>query len=82
MTHGLSEQHFTSHENTKNWVDSWIASKDEAFSRRGIRMLRERWKSRGKRWTILRIKHKVPFFHNKFPIFDQNDENLFVHLIK
>ncbi|KAM0729388.1 Mariner Mos1 transposase [Formica fusca] len=43
MAHGLSEQHFTSYEDTKNWVDSWIASKDEAFSRRGIRMLPERW---------------------------------------
>jgi len=43
MTHGLSEQHFTSYEDTKNWVDSWIASKDEAFFRRGIRMLPERW---------------------------------------
>ena len=42
-THGLSEQHFTSYENTKKWVDSWIASKDEAFLRRGIRMLPERW---------------------------------------
>ena len=31
MTHGLPDQHFTSYENTKNWVDSWIASKDEAF---------------------------------------------------
>ena len=28
MTHGLSEQHFTSYEDTKNWVDSWIASKE------------------------------------------------------
>jgi len=43
MTHGLSEQHFTSYEDTKNWVDSWIASKDEAFFRRGIRMLPETW---------------------------------------
>jgi len=43
MAHGLSEQHFTSYEDTKNWVDSWIASKDEAFFRRGIRMLPERW---------------------------------------
>lgn len=43
MTHGLSEQHFTSYEDIKNWVDSWIASKDEAFFRRGIRMLPERW---------------------------------------
>jgi len=39
MTHGLSEQHFTSHEDTKdtkNCIDDWIASKDEAFFRRGI----------------------------------------------
>lgn len=43
MTHGLSEQRFYSYEETKNWVDSWIASKDESFFRRGIRMLPERW---------------------------------------
>ena len=44
MTHGLSEQHFTSCENTKKWVDSGIASKVKALFRRGIRMLPERWK--------------------------------------
>ncbi|GBP21790.1 hypothetical protein EVAR_10969_1 [Eumeta japonica] len=27
-----SEQRFTSYEDTKNWVDSWIASKDKEFS--------------------------------------------------
>ena len=43
MTHGLDEQHFTSFEEAKNWVDSWIASKDEEFFKRGIRMLLERW---------------------------------------
>lgn len=43
MAHGLSEQRFTSYEDTKNWVDLWIASKDEEFFRRGIRMLPERW---------------------------------------
>jgi len=42
MTHGLSKQHFTSYEDTKN-IDDWIASKDEAFFRRGIHMLPERW---------------------------------------
>ncbi|KAG5324773.1 MOS1T transposase, partial [Pseudoatta argentina] len=42
MTHGLSEQHFTSYEDTKNWIDNWIALKD-AFFQRGIRMLPERW---------------------------------------
>ncbi|EGI68870.1 Mariner Mos1 transposase [Acromyrmex echinatior] len=31
MTHGLSEQHFTSYEDTKNWIDNWIALKDEAL---------------------------------------------------
>ena len=43
MTHGLAEQRFTSYEDTKKWVDSWIASKDESFFRRGIHMLPERW---------------------------------------
>ena len=43
VAHGLAEQHFTSYEEVKNWVDSWIASKDEEFSKRGIRMLPERW---------------------------------------
>ena len=43
MAHALSEQRFTSYEDTKNWVDSWIASKDKEFFRRGIRMLPKRW---------------------------------------
>ena len=43
MTHNLSELHFTLYENTKNLVGSWIASKDEVFFRRGVRMLPERW---------------------------------------
>jgi len=43
MTHGLSEQHFTSYEDTKNCIHDWIASKDEAFFRCGIHMLPERW---------------------------------------
>ncbi|UYV78412.1 SETMAR [Cordylochernes scorpioides] len=36
MTHGLAEQHFTSYEEAKNWVDVWIASKDEEFFQHGI----------------------------------------------
>ncbi|UYV68292.1 SETMAR [Cordylochernes scorpioides] len=43
MTHGLAEQHFTSYEEAKNWVNVWIASKDEEFFRHGIRMLPKRW---------------------------------------
>ncbi|UYV81406.1 hypothetical protein LAZ67_20001096 [Cordylochernes scorpioides] len=43
MTHALAEQHFTSYEEAKNWVDVWIASKDEEFFRHGIRMLSKRW---------------------------------------
>ncbi|UYV83676.1 SETMAR [Cordylochernes scorpioides] len=43
MTHGLAEQHFTSYEEAKNWVNVWIASKDEEFFRHRIRMLPERW---------------------------------------
>jgi len=40
---GLAEQRFHSYEETKKWIDSWIASKDESFFRRGIRLLPERW---------------------------------------
>lgn len=43
MAHSLYEQKFTSYEDCKKWVDSWIASKDEQFFRRGIRSLPERW---------------------------------------
>lgn len=43
MKHGLAEQHFRSHEETGNWVDFWITSKDEQFSQRGIHMLSETW---------------------------------------
>ncbi|UYV73361.1 hypothetical protein LAZ67_10002852 [Cordylochernes scorpioides] len=43
MTHGLAEQHFTSYEEAKNWVNVWIASKYEEFFRHRIRMLPERW---------------------------------------
>ena len=43
MAHGLAEQHFTSYEEAKNWVDSWIVPKDETFFKRDIRMLPERW---------------------------------------
>ena len=43
MAHGLAEQHFTSYEEAKNWVDSWVASKGEYFFKRSIRMLPERW---------------------------------------
>lgn len=43
MEHSLATQRFKSYEDTKNWIDSWIASKDESFFRRGIRMLPERW---------------------------------------
>jgi len=44
MIHDLSEQKFSSYEDTKKWVDSWLASKDADFFRRGIHMLPERWK--------------------------------------
>ncbi|CAK9816496.1 Mariner Mos1 transposase [Anthophora quadrimaculata] len=43
MTHGVSSQHSTSYEDTKNWIDSWIFSKEEQFFRCGIRMLPKRW---------------------------------------
>lgn len=43
MAHGLSEQRFHSFEETEKWIDSWIASKDKSFFRRGIQLLPERW---------------------------------------
>ncbi|GBP47782.1 Mariner Mos1 transposase [Eumeta japonica] len=44
IAHALLEQRFTSYEDTENWVDSWIASKDKKFFRLGIRTQPERWK--------------------------------------
>ena len=29
MQHGLSEQHFNSYEEVENWINEWLASKDE-----------------------------------------------------
>ena len=43
MAHGLADQHFRSYEEVKNWIDSWMASKDDQFFQRGIRTLSERW---------------------------------------
>ncbi|GFW69541.1 aromatic-L-amino-acid decarboxylase [Trichonephila clavipes] len=43
MAHGLADQHFRSYEEVKNWIDSWIASKDNQFFQFGIRTLPERW---------------------------------------
>ncbi|GBP49016.1 COP9 signalosome complex subunit 8 [Eumeta japonica] len=42
MAHTLSEQRLTLYEDTKNWVDSWIASKYKEFCRLGIQTLPER----------------------------------------
>jgi len=39
----MADQHLRSYEEVKNWIDMWIASKDEQFFRRGIRTLSERW---------------------------------------
>ncbi|KAG5307583.1 MOS1T transposase, partial [Pseudoatta argentina] len=49
MAHDLANQHFRIYEEVKNWIDSWIASKDDQFFRRGICM----GESSGQRWTIL-----------------------------
>lgn len=43
MAHGLADQHFQTYADTKNWIDTWISSKDVSFFRRGIQMLPERW---------------------------------------
>ena len=43
MAHGLAKQHFTFYKKAKDWVDSWITSKNEEFFKRSIRMLPDRW---------------------------------------
>ncbi|KAG5318098.1 MOS1T transposase, partial [Pseudoatta argentina] len=43
MAHGLADRCFHSYEEAQKWIDSWIASKDMSFFRRGIHVLPERW---------------------------------------
>jgi len=31
MAHGLANQHLRSYEEVKNWIETWIASKDKQF---------------------------------------------------
>jgi len=42
MAHGLADQHFRSYEEVKNWIDSWIESKDDQFFQHSISTLPER----------------------------------------
>ncbi|KAG5325609.1 MOS1T transposase, partial [Pseudoatta argentina] len=43
MAHGLADRRFHSYEEAQKWIDSWIASKDMSFFRRGIHVLPESW---------------------------------------
>lgn len=43
MQHALSGTHFRNQQEVVNWVDQWIASKDQTFFQRGIATLPERW---------------------------------------
>lgn len=43
MTHDLADQHFRSYEETKKWLDSWLAGKRQDWFRDGIRKLPKRW---------------------------------------
>jgi len=38
IAYGLADQHLPSYEEVKNWIDTWIVSKDEQFFRREIRI--------------------------------------------
>ncbi|GBP50999.1 Mariner Mos1 transposase [Eumeta japonica] len=63
MAHVLSEQPFLSYEDTINWVDSCITSKDKEFFRLGIRTMPERWrKAIGRDRNRIRIEkgNKMP----------------------
>jgi len=59
MQHDLASHRFISFEEIENWLQNWIASKDESFFRDGIRKLPERWEkvvgSDGQYFTILFI---------------------------
>ncbi|KAG5318543.1 MOS1T transposase, partial [Pseudoatta argentina] len=46
MAHGLADRRFHSYEEAQKWIDSWIASKDMSFFRRGIHVLPERWEKK------------------------------------
>ena len=41
----LAEQHFKTEDEVRKVIDEFIASKDQAFWRRGIHQLPERWQS-------------------------------------
>ncbi|UYV68022.1 hypothetical protein LAZ67_5002836 [Cordylochernes scorpioides] len=43
MQHSLADQHFSHYDEVKKWIDKWIAAKEPAFFRNGIRQLPERW---------------------------------------
>jgi [histone H3]-lysine36 N-dimethyltransferase SETMAR len=43
MQNALSGERFHSYEDTKKWVDEWIASKEAGFFYRGIHLLPEKW---------------------------------------
>jgi len=47
--HDLASHRFTSFAEIENWLQNWIASKDESFFRDGIRKLPERWESNRQR---------------------------------
>ncbi|UYV80852.1 hypothetical protein LAZ67_19001988 [Cordylochernes scorpioides] len=43
IQHGLADQHFSNYDEVKKWIDEWIAAKEPAFFRDGIRQLSKRW---------------------------------------
>lgn len=43
MTHGLENVQLSDYDEAKNWIDQWIAEKDDEFFKKGIRMLPTRW---------------------------------------
>ncbi|UYV78940.1 SETMAR [Cordylochernes scorpioides] len=80
MTHGLAEQHFTSYEEAKNWVNVWIASKDEEFFRHGIRMLPERWEKVGDEEASLDLPIS-PYMDRRHPQLAKLQESFINHLV-
>ena len=80
--HGLSDQQFRSYEDIDKWLDSWVASKDEHFHRKGIRALAERWSkvvaNDGQYFEWFISNH---VFTIKLHFHQRNSRNLVAHLI-
>ena len=82
MGHALSDQHFTSYENVRKWLDDWFASRERQFFWRGIHQLPDRWEkciaSDGQYFELNILNH----FHTiKVYFLYKNSSFIFTYLV-